>query len=326
MPLVSVVMPVFNGEKYVAEAIESILTQTFTDFEFIIVDDGSQDRSAEIIRSYEARDDRIRIIQLEHNMGLSDARNRGIAVANGEFITSMDCDDISLPERLRKQVDFLQARSEIGGVGVSAIKVSEDLSKTLREYRLPECHSLIVFAQFIGASLVDATMMYRRAYLRAVGGFEPGLRHGSDRELVIRLLSKTQIRFANITERLLLYRHHTSALSLTEDSNLIAQVQQVFEMMLNHVWNEAPAATLDRFARLRRREKLTWAERQAAKRDMRRLIDSLIDKGWVEPGDKSLLLRAMDRRLEIASPRLWQQFCHWRRHHFGGVDREVAFH
>ena len=318
-------MPVYNGEKYIAEAIESILTQTFTDFELIIVDDGSQDGSWEIIRSYAARDDRIRIIQLEHNMGLSNARNRGIAAANGEFITSMDCDDISLPERLRKQVDFLQARSDIGGVGVNAIKVSEDLSETILEYRLPERHSLIVFAQFIGSSIIDATIMYRQAHLRAVKGFDPGRRGAVDRELVIRLLSKTQIRFANITEHLLLYRHHMNSLSLTEDCDLIAQARQVFEMMLSHVWGEAPAATLYRFARLRRREKLTWAERRVAKRELRRLIGSLVDKGWVEPDDRSLLLRAMDRRLEIASPRLWQRLCHWRRHHFGGDDSEVTF-
>ena len=318
-------MPVYNGEKYVAEAIESILTQTFTDFEFIIVDDGSQDGSWEIIRSYAARDDRIRIIQLEHNMGLSNARNRGIAAANGEFITSMDCDDISLPERLRKQVDFLQARSDIGGVGVNAIKVSEDLSETILEYRLPECHSLIVFAQFIGASIIDATIMYRPAYLRAVGGFDPGHRRGPDRDLVIRLLCETRIRFANITEHLLLYRHHVNSLSLAEDSTMIAETNEIFERMLHHVWGEAPASTLDRFARLRRREKLTWAERRVAKREMRRLIGSLVFMGWVEPDDRPLLRHAMDRRLEIASPRLWQRLCHWRRHHFGGDDSEVTF-
>ena len=117
MPLVSVIMPVYNGEKYLAEAIDSILVQTFTDFELLIVDDGSQDNSAEIIRSYVKRDSRIRFFQQEQNEGSANARNRGIANAKGEFIAAMDCDDVSLPERLQKQVDFLESHPEIGALG-----------------------------------------------------------------------------------------------------------------------------------------------------------------------------------------------------------------
>ena len=96
MPLVSVIMPVYNGKRYLAEAIESILAQTFTDFEFIIIDDGSNDRSPQIALSYAEQDDRIRLIKLESNRGVADARNQGMAVASGEFIAVMDCDDHSL--------------------------------------------------------------------------------------------------------------------------------------------------------------------------------------------------------------------------------------
>ena len=117
MPLVSVVMPVFNGEKFLVEAIESILSQTFTDFELIIVDDGSTDGSADIIRAYAEQDSRIRFVQLAENMGEAGARNAGIAVASGKYIAAMDCDDISLPERLRMQVEFLESTSPIDGVG-----------------------------------------------------------------------------------------------------------------------------------------------------------------------------------------------------------------
>ena len=150
MPLVSVIMPVYNGEKYLAEAIDSILGQSFTDFEFLIVDDGSQDNSAEIIRSYEKRDRRIRFIQLERNMGAAAARNRGIAAATGKFITMMDCDDISLPERLQKQVDFMQSNPEIGAVGVCGQAVNEDMTKLLFDLNAPERHCDIVLAMFVG--------------------------------------------------------------------------------------------------------------------------------------------------------------------------------
>ena len=86
-------MPVYNGERFIGEAIESILSQTFTDFELIIVDDGSDDRSAEIIRSFQERDGRIQFIQLEDNMGPATARNCGIFASRGEYVTFMDCDE-----------------------------------------------------------------------------------------------------------------------------------------------------------------------------------------------------------------------------------------
>ena len=128
MPAVSVVMPVYNGEKYVAEAIESILAQTFTDFEFIIVDDGSRDRSPEIISDYERRDDRIRFLAFEQNKGRAAAKNLGIEAATGQYIAGMDSDDVSLPQRLEKQVDFLRANPDIGVVGACAPLTDENLN------------------------------------------------------------------------------------------------------------------------------------------------------------------------------------------------------
>ena len=121
-------MPVYNGEKYLAEAIESILTQTFADFEFVIVDDGSQDGSAAIIRDYAKRDERIRVIRHERNQGVTTARNSGIAASRGEFIAAMDHDDISLPQRLEKQVDFLQSHPGYWrGWHIPTVGVSRDV-------------------------------------------------------------------------------------------------------------------------------------------------------------------------------------------------------
>ena len=142
-PQLSVIMPVYNGEKYLAEAIESILAQSFTDFELLIVDDASGDGSAQIIRSYERRDNRIRFIQLEQNMGVADARNRGIAAATGKFITFMDDDDISLPKRLEKQVEFLQSNPDIGAVGTCCRFVNHDLAPTFFDFIVPQQHALI---------------------------------------------------------------------------------------------------------------------------------------------------------------------------------------
>ena len=114
-PLVTVLMAVYNGEKYLREAIESILDQTYTNFEFLIINDGSSDRTEEIILSY--NDKRIRYIKNEQNLKLIASLNKGLDLAKGEFIARMDADDISLPERLEKQINFLEKHPEIGLLG-----------------------------------------------------------------------------------------------------------------------------------------------------------------------------------------------------------------
>ena len=316
MPLISVIMPVYNGELYLAEAIDSILAQTFTDFELLIVDDRSEDNSAAIIRSYEERDPRVRFFQLEKNRGQADARNRGFASATGAYITNMDCDDVSLPARLEKQVAFLRAHPDIGGVGTCCRVINAELSTTSFDFMVPPQHALIALNMFFGVSFVGATVMFRSEFLAAVGGYKPGTRVSPDLELSLRLLWQTPIKFANLPERLYIYRKHDSALSTASTRGGLVQERRMRARMLQRLWGEGPAGTVERFQRLRMQERLNWAERRAAKNDLCRLIESLIAHNWVEPDDRSLLIAEVNRRLEQASPRLWQQFCHWRRHHF----------
>ena len=317
MPLVSVVMPVFNGEKYLAEAIESILVQTFTDFELIIVDDGSQDGSAQIIRAYEKRDERIQFIRLEENMGPATARNSGIFASCGEYITSMDCDDVCLPERLRKQVDVLQSKPDIGGVGTHAAAVDANLQQMF-DRMPPKHHALILLNQFIeGKHFVPASVMLRRNLLLDVGGYDQSMPYGtgSDDDLMIRLMGRT--RFANIAERLYLHRQHRPEKLSGRDVVRQQHAQLLRKRRLEALWGEAPDSTMVRFERLHRKQKISWKERRAAKRDMRRLIVSMIAAKWAEPGDKLALIADMNSRLEQASPRIWQMFCHWWRNRFG---------
>src|SRR2546423_6687976 len=122
-PRVSVLMPVYDVAKYLREAIDSILGQTFTDFEFIIIDDASTDRSAEIINSY--NDPRIRFIQNEKNVGLIATLNRGLDLAYGEYLARMDQDDVSLPERLAKQVAFMETASDVAASGTWARDIDD---------------------------------------------------------------------------------------------------------------------------------------------------------------------------------------------------------
>lgn len=125
IPTVSVVMPAYNAEKYLREAIESILSQTFTDFELIIINDGSTDRTKEIILSYD--DPRIVYIENEQNSGICITLNKGLEAARGRYIARMDSDDISMPERLAKQVEYMDTHPEIGVSGTDIEVFGEGL-------------------------------------------------------------------------------------------------------------------------------------------------------------------------------------------------------
>lgn len=316
MPLVSVIMPVYNGERYLAEAIDSILEQTFTDFELLIVDDCSQDGSAEIIRKHEKLDARIRCLQLTENVGSAAARNAGIDQARGDIIATLDCDDVCLPQRLEKQVAFMRDHPDIGLLGTWANSVDSDLNH-IYDAHVPPRHAQIVLNYFIGWSFMHSTTMIRAEFLHAVGGYDPKFRHLDDKDLYARLLENTDIRLANLQETLLLYRIHPLGKSrnLTAERRAFLRLPQLrsLEMLLQ----ERPDEIMDRFDCLSRWQKLSWKDRRASKQDLRRLIDALISRNWVAPEDKPLLVAEMNRRLELASPRRWQQFMHWRRHRLG---------
>ena len=323
MPLVSVVMPVYNTELYVAEAIESILSQTFTDFELIIVDDGSEDGSLEIIRQFAARDRRIRLIALAENAGPCIAWSAGFNAAAGELYATMDSDDVSLPERLRKQVNLLRANPEIGVAGVHCRVVDERL-RPKYERQPPERHAMIVLNHYVGlqsAPFVHASLMMRRSLALEAGGYDTSINYSPDCDLITRMLGRTM--FANIPEFLYLHRRRPGQRTTHDNPRRDQDIVLVRQRALERIWGEAPLDSIDRLARLKPWSKLSWGERRAAKRDILRLIDAFIAAGWVEPGDRPMLIAAMDRKLENVSPRLWQKFCYWRRHRFGDKMSEA---
>lgn len=125
-PPISVIMPVYNAEKFLDESIESILNQTFKDFEFIIIDDGSTDNSLKIIRKYKKKDKRIKVLINKKNQGIAETRNKGLRIAKGKYIVTFDADDISLQKRLQIQYYFLERNQNIFLVGGSAIIIDEN--------------------------------------------------------------------------------------------------------------------------------------------------------------------------------------------------------
>ena len=239
----------------------------------------------------------------------------------------MDCDDISLPRRIEEQMNMLRTRPEIGGVGASGNVVDEDGTSFIYPYVVPQRHALIALHWFIGESALGATLMFRREYFDAVGGYEPGRRAVDDLDLLARLFSRTDIQLANLPQFLYLYRWHELSRQKhrsSEGSEIKSQYRRLKLRTLAELWGDVPEDALDSFDQLRAKKKLGWRERRTAKRYLKRLINAMIAQDWVKPGDKPLLIAAMNRRLEQASPRIWQQFCHWRRHRFPRGQGHVA--
>lgn len=199
--LVSVVMAVFNGEKYLRAAIGSILWQTMGNFELIIVDDGSTDQSLAIAGSY--HDARIRIIENGRNIGLAASLNKGIDAARGAFIARMDCDDVSYPERFARQLAALQNDPALDLVAARAITIDED-DRAIGLFPCAITHEEICARPWLGFHLPHPTWMGRVEWFRKHRYTIPGPYRSEDQELLLR--SYRDSRFATLDEILFAYR------------------------------------------------------------------------------------------------------------------------
>ena len=207
-PTVSVLMSVYNGERYLTEAVDSILGQTFADFEFIIINDGSTDSTADILRSY--KDSRIRIFE-QSNIGLTPSLNRGIALAQGEYIARMDDDDISMPDRLAREADFLDAHPEVGVVGTGCL-IRDEIKGAEREHSVPISDQELRCSLVKGNPFIHSSVMMRKSVLEAVGGYDESYLFAQDYALWVQLAVQTQM--ANLPEVLVIHREHRESVSV----------------------------------------------------------------------------------------------------------------
>lgn len=214
MPKVSVVMPVYNARLFLDEAVESILTQSFRDFEFILVDDGSSDGSSDILQKHAARDKRIRYHRQPENGGLVAALNDGIGLSSSQYIARMDADDISLPERLKKQVDLLDD-GEVDLVGANYIKFPGPRSKTTR---LPQSSSDVAKTMLYTCSIGHPVATFSREVFDSLGGYDTRYAQGGaeDYDLWLRFLRYHNA--VNLAEPLLRYRLHGDSLTAAAKS------------------------------------------------------------------------------------------------------------
>ncbi len=210
-PKISVILPVYNTERYLREAVDSILTQTFTDFELILINDGSTDRSGDICREYAGRDPRIVLID-RPNGGLASALNDGIAKARAPLIARMDADDIAMPERFACQYAHMMEHPQIAVLG-SAIQWINETGEvtTLRSFPTTprEIEKSIVFAHPVAH---PAVIMQKSAVLKA-GGYRAAFMHAEDYELWLRVIA-LGYDIANLPQPLLNYRIHREMVSI----------------------------------------------------------------------------------------------------------------
>jgi len=214
VPQISVLMPVYQAEPYLEEAVESILAQSFDDFELLALDDGSTDGSPRILADLAARDDRIRVRVAPH-VGLVSTLNEGLAQAQGTYIARMDADDISYPERFERQVAYLEAHPECVAIGTAVDEIDPD-GRSIRPLEIRPGHEEIEsrLLQGDGGALVHAAAMYRCEALRRIGGYQMGSDGGEDIDLHLRLAEIG--RLANLSDRLFLYRKNFNGMTLSK--------------------------------------------------------------------------------------------------------------
>ena len=210
MPPLSVIMSVHNDAPYLALAVESVLAQTFGDFEFLIVNDGSSDDSGSILDGFAARDPRIRIIHQE-NRGLIASLNRLVEEARAPLLARMDGDDICLPERFAAQLAFLDAHPDHGVVGTWATCIDEAGVPRANCGERPQTHEGMMANLKDGPLFCHPSVIMRRDLVQAVGGYHAAYRYCEDYDLWLRLSALT--RFANLQDRLILYRHSDTQVS-----------------------------------------------------------------------------------------------------------------
>jgi hypothetical protein len=220
IPRVSVVMPVHNGAPYLERAVESILAQTLEDFEFVIVDDGSTDSTAEVLRHYESADDRVRVHHQE-KAGLVASLNRGCGQARAAYIARMDADDVAFPDRLARQVEFLDRHPNVAVVGSAVVRI-DAAGREIKRNVCPTSHAEIVEALREYTCFTHPSVMLRSAALAAVGGYRPAYGPAEDYDLWLRLSERYEL--ANLPDPLLYYRVYPGQVSVRQLDQQILSV------------------------------------------------------------------------------------------------------
>ncbi len=206
-PLVSVLMPAYNAEKYIGEAIESILSQTYKNFELIIIDDCSTDDTWKVIQEYQKKDKRISAFQNKRNLYIAENRNKLLKYANGRYVAWQDADDISLPDRIEKQVAFLEKNPQVGVVGGYLLFYQDGKIVSTRKYDTTD--KLLRKKIFRYSPVAQPAAMIRKECFDKVGDYNPKYPPAEDIDMSFRI--GNHYKFANLSEPVIKYRQYDNS-------------------------------------------------------------------------------------------------------------------
>jgi len=213
---VSVILPVYNGEQYLCEAIESILGQSYSNIELIVIDDGSSDGSWSIIENYAKNDSRMSIKKRE-NRGLVSTLNELISMCTGMYIARMDADDIAHRSRIEVQVQHLTAHKDVAVVGTGYQYIDND-GEILGKRRVVSEHDWVRASILFGNPIAHPTVMFNKVICGSALSYDPYYEHAEDFELWCRLMLTHELKIENIKTCLLSYRVHDGSVSSTQSS------------------------------------------------------------------------------------------------------------
>lgn len=269
-PTVTVLLAVFNGAPLLRASIESVFAQTFTDFELLVVDDGSTDETPAVLHEY--KDARLRVVKNERNLGLTRSLNRGLAEARGKFVARQDADDLSAPQRLEKQVAFLCQHPEVQLLGTCAWRMNPE-GRNTGPNDLPTTHDAIRWASVTDNPFLHTSVMFRReCVLGEFGGYDERYAICQDFELWNRIAMRHPV--ANLRARLVRMREHASSMTRTQSVETTNEMERIFAANWADLFPQRP------FTRAERDLLTNFRLRFAAGRlpEMRALLDGLLAK------------------------------------------------
>lgn len=213
VPKIGVVIPVYNSERHLEQSIDSILSQTFKDFEIIAIDDGSTDKSSAILNNYSVSDRRVRVFRNQENLGVSRSLNLGVVLSRSEYIARMDSDDISHPERFSLQVEFLEKNKDIYIVGSCFDSVSEDLKNLIWRNDVEKTPEDIRRTLLDRCCIGHPTVMMRRRLFEILGGYSEKQEHYTIEDYELWLRASKRFDIANLSQFLLTHRVYNNQIS-----------------------------------------------------------------------------------------------------------------